>query len=192
MRLVELLDEARDRCTEQLTSRKQEAGEEIDTEVINFTASAMGYGAVKYADLKNHRKTDYKFSFDQMLATQGNTAVYLLYAHARIAGIVRKAGKDAKQLALTGRIVLGHPKEEDLAFHIVKFPEAIEDMLEELLPSRICDYLYELSEKFNTFYVDCKVVGSDQEDSRLLLCEATAVVMRKCFHLLGITPVFKI
>ncbi len=55
----------------------------------------MGYGAVKYADLKNHRMTDYKFSFESMLSMQGNTAVYLEYAHARIAGISRKARRPA-------------------------------------------------------------------------------------------------
>ena len=54
----------------------------------------MGYAAVKYADLKNQRLTNYKFSFDDMLSLKGNTAVYLLYAHARIAGIVRKSNKD--------------------------------------------------------------------------------------------------
>ena len=116
----------------------------------------MGYGAVKYADLKNHRTTDYKFSFDQMLSLNGNTAVYLLYAHARISGIVRKvrqmalqrimlmnpditqpihhplmclspqSGKDMVELAKTGSITLSHPKEEDLALHICKFPEAVE------------------------------------------------------------------
>lgn len=60
-----------------------------------------------------------------------------------------------------------------------------------LLP-RVTEYLYDLSEKFNAFYVDCKVLGSEQEASRLLLCEATAVVMRKCFELLGIKPLYRI
>ncbi len=85
-----------------------------------------------------------------------------------------------------------HPKEQELALHLCKFPEAVEDMLEELAPNRLTDYLYELSEKFNGFYMDCKVVGSEQEDSRLLLCEATAVVMRQVFQLLGITPLYRI
>lgn len=61
---------------------------------LEEASNAMGYGAVKYADLKNQRMTNYKFDFDEMLKLQGNTAVYLLYAHARIAGIVRKAGVD--------------------------------------------------------------------------------------------------
>lgn len=65
-----------------------------DLQELEEASNAMGYGAVKYADLKNQRLTNYKFSFDDMLNLKGNTAVYLLYAHARISGIVRKAGKD--------------------------------------------------------------------------------------------------
>ena len=57
---------------------------------------------------------------------------------------------------------------------------------------RITDYLYDLSDKFNSFYVDCKVLGSEQESSRLLLCEATAVVMRQCFTLLGLTVLYRV
>ncbi len=59
---------------------------QVDETELEAAASAMGYGAVKYADLKNHRSTNYKFSYDDMLSLKGNTAVYLLYAHARIAG----------------------------------------------------------------------------------------------------------
>eukprot|EP00955_Chlamydomonas_euryale_P060736 357808-Chlamydomonas_euryale.AAC.10 len=147
---------------------------------------------VKYADLKNHRMTDYKFSLEAMLSMQGNTAVYLLYAHARIAGIGRKSGKDVAALATSATLLLDHPKEFDLALHIAKFPEAVEDTLTQLAPNRLTDFLYDLSEKFNAFYVECKVLGSEQEDSRLLLVEATAVAMRQCFSLLGITPMYKL
>jgi arginyl-tRNA synthetase len=81
----------------------------------------MGYGAVKYADLRNSRLTNYKFSFDTMLALNGNTAVYLLYAHARIAGIVRKSGRDVEALLAEGKAVqLDHPKERELAMAICK------------------------------------------------------------------------
>ena len=79
-----------------------------------------------------------------------------------------------------------------LALHIAKFPEAIEDTLTDLLPNRITEYLYNLSELFNSFYTECKVIGSEQESSRLLLAEATAETMRACFRLLGITPLYRI
>jgi arginyl-tRNA synthetase len=79
-----------------------------------------------------------------------------------------------------------------LALHIVKFPEAVEDTLTDLLPNRITEYLYNLAEAFNSFYTECQVVGSEHETSRLLLAEATAEVMRSCFKLLGITPLYRI
>lgn len=74
----------------------------------------------------------------------------------------------------------------------VQFPETIEDMLEDLMPNRLTEYLYNLSDTFNGFYTECKVLGSDREDSRLLLVEATARIMRACFGLLGITPLYRI
>jgi arginyl-tRNA synthetase len=74
----------------------------------------------------------------------------------------------------------------------MQFPEAVEDMLEDLMPNRLTEYLYALSERFTSFYTDCKVLGSDEEVSRLLLAEATARVMRQCFTLLGITPLYRI
>eukprot|EP00877_Chromochloris_zofingiensis_P000175 jgi/Chrzof1/10158/Cz04g31040.t1 len=169
-----------------------QTGEEISEQELKDAACAMGYGAVKYADLKNSRTTNYKFSYDAMLDLRGNTAVYLQYAHARIAGIVRKSGRNISDIAAESSVVLNHPKEMELALHLAKFPEAIEDMLEELMPNRLTEYLYNLSEVFNTFYQECKVLGSDCEDSRLLLCEATARVMRQCFSLLGITPLYRI
>lgn len=192
VRLVELLDEAKARCAKTIKERRAEMGEDVSDEELETSSCAMGYGAVKYADLKNSRLTNYKFSYDQMLDLKGNTAVYLLYAHARIAGIVRKAGKDIDQVARESSLTLQHPKEEELALHLCKFTEALEDMLEELAPNRITEYLYELSERFNGFYTECKVIGSEQEASRLLLVEATARVMRQCFALLGITPLYRI
>lgn len=124
---------------------------------------------------------------------QGNTAVYLLYAHARIASIVRKSGKNPVELAAKGaKITLSHDAEVALALHIARFPEAIESMLDELTPNRITDYLYDLSGVFNQFYNECQVVGSEQEESRLLLAESAAMVMRQSFMLLGITPLYRI
>ena len=133
------------------------------------------------------------FSFDEMLDLKGDTAVYLLYAHARIASIVRKAGKDVAALAKGGqKITLAHEDEQALALTVSRFPEAVEEALMDLSPNRLCDYLYSLTEAFNQFYGSCKVVGSEEEASRLLLCEATAVVMRQVFALLGLTPLFRL
>ncbi|KAJ8751036.1 hypothetical protein K2173_016217 [Erythroxylum novogranatense] len=190
VRLVDLLDEAKNRSKAALIERGKAA--EWTEEELEQTAEAVGYGAVKYADLKNNRLTNYTFNFDQMLNDKGNTAVYLLYAHARICSIIRKSGKDIDDLKKTGELVLGHPDERVLGLHLLQFAETVEEACNNLLPNVLCEYLYNLSENFTKFYSNCQVVGSAEETSRLLLCEATAVVMRKCFFLLGIVPVYKI
>lgn len=190
VRLVDLLDEAKSRCEAVLVERGK--ADEWTKEELVQTAEAVGYGAVKYADLKNNRLTNYTFNFDQMLNDKGNTAVYLLYAHARICSIIRKSGKDIEELKKTGTVVLGHDAERALGFHLLQFSEIVEEAITNLLPNVLCEYLYNLSEDFTRFYSECKVVDSEEETSRLLLCEATAAVMRKCFHLLGIVPVYKI
>ncbi|KAG4161331.1 hypothetical protein ERO13_D01G047750v2 [Gossypium hirsutum] len=93
-----------------------------------------------------------------------------------------------------GTLVLEHKDERDLGLHLLQFAEVVEEACTNLLPNVMGDYPNNLSEIFSKFYnsPECKVIGSDKETSRLLLCEATAVVMRKCFNLLGITPVYKI
>ncbi|CAL5438211.1 unnamed protein product [Camellia sinensis] len=190
VRLVDLLDEAKSRCKAVLVERGK--ADEWTEEELDQTAEAVGYGAVKYADLKNNRLTNYTFNFDQMLNDKGNTAVYLLYAHARICSIIRKSSKNIEELKKTGTIVLAHPDERALGLHLLQFAEIVEEACTNLLPNVLCEYLYNLSEFFTRFYSNCQVVGSAEETSRLLLCEATAVVMRKCFYLLGIVPVYKI
>ncbi|GLT52901.1 hypothetical protein SLA2020_262100 [Shorea laevis] len=122
---------------------------------------------------------------------KGDTAVYLLYAHARICSIIGKSGKDIEGLKNTGAIVLAHANERALGLHLLRFSEIVEAACTNLLPNVLCEYLYNLSEHFTKFYSNCRVVGSAEETSRLLLCEATATVMRKCFYLLGIVPVYK-
>ena len=190
VRLVELLDEAVSRAEAAILERDPAA----DPAAVAVAARAMGYSAVKYADLKNNRSTDYKFNFDAMLALQGDTAVYLLYAHARIAAIARKAGKDVAALARDpdSPITLPTDAEAALALHLARLPEAIEDMAADLAPNRLTEDLYALTEFFNAFYTDCKVVGDPAESSRLQLAEATAVVMRTVMGLLGITPLYRI
>ncbi|MFS7949198.1 putative arginine--tRNA ligase [Helianthus anomalus] len=199
VKLVDLLDEAKTRCKAVLVERGMAAKE------LEQTAEAVGYGAVKYAALKYNILTNCTFNIDQMLNdkaclmifshffnVQGNTAVYLLSAHARICSIIRGSGKDIEQLKREGQMLLQTDDERKLGLHLLQFGEVVKEACTNLSPHVLCEYLYVLSGKFTSFYSECKVVGSAEETRRLLLCEATAVVMRKCFHLLGITPVYKI
>lgn len=121
VRLVDLLDEAKDRSKQGLVERGREG--EWSAEELEEAAEALGYGAIKYADLKNNRLTNYTFNFDQMLDIRGNTAVYLLYAHARICSIIRKSEKNVEELKKTGQMKLQHPSERALGLQLIRFGE---------------------------------------------------------------------
>ena len=196
VRLVDLLDEAVRRQEEGLGERIEAGTASITRDDLHETASALGYGAVKYFDLRRNPTTNYVFSYDRMLDLKGNTAIYLLYAHARLESIISKGkaqqGRDIDDLLKSGQIVIGHPSERNLALHLQMFADTIETTLEDLYPYHICDFLYSVATAASEFVTQCKVLGSPEMDSRLLLCRATTVVMRQCFELLGIRAVYRI
>jgi arginyl-tRNA synthetase len=168
---------------------------------LDETCSRIGYGAVKYFDLKQHPSTNYVFNYDRMLDTKGDTAVYLMFAYARLVSILKKA-KDEKHIDILtflpsaeSILSLAHPAERALAFELMQFGDVVQYVLQELLPNRLCEYLKEVSVKFTEFVTKCHVLNAEDDktsQSRLLLCEATRQVMFKCFDLLGIQPVDRI
>jgi arginyl-tRNA synthetase len=184
-KLIDLLTEAVDRAKGVI----QERLPQITSEELDLLAYVIGIGALKYADLSSHRTKDYTFSYDRMLRFEGNTAVFLLYSFVRINGIKRKTGADLSHLVKTERVVLVHPSELALGLHLRRFGETLETMARDLLPNRLTDYLYELAEKFNAFFRDCRVEGTKEEGSRLLLCEATARILKQGLHILGLQTV---
>lgn len=184
-RLMDLLDSAIERADQLLAERNLA----LDPATRHRLARALGLGAVKYADLSNHRLSDYTFSYDRMLRFEGNTAAFLMYAYVRIIGIKRKVGIDPRTLGEDVRITLEHPTELRLGLHLLRFHDALYAVQEELLPHRLTDYLYALAEVFNAFFRDCRVEGSAHVHSRLLLCELTAQVLSTGLHLLGVETV---
>ncbi|MES2121492.1 MAG: arginine--tRNA ligase [Chlamydiota bacterium] len=176
--LLEAVNHAKKIMEERLPDLK---GEELER-----SAQILGIDALKYADLSCHRIKDYLFSYERMLKFEGNTAAFLLYAYVRIQGIKRKVGKDVAQLKKTEHVHLEHPSEIALGLHLLQFGEVLEMMSRDLLPNRLCDYLYALAEKFHAFFRDCRVEGSEQESSRLLLCEASARILEKGLEILGL------
>lgn len=186
-RLIDLIQIAIDRADQILVERNPEMNE-VERHIL---AKAIGIGAIKYADLSNHRLSDYTFSYDKMLKFEGNTAAFLLYAYVRIVGIKRKVNQDLHQVMQAAKVTLEHPSEIELGLHLLRFQEALEAVANDLLPHRLTDYLYVLADKFNAFFRDCRVEGSPQQSERLLLCEATARVMKKGLNLLGLHTVDK-
>lgn len=184
-RLIDLLQAAIDHADKIL----QERNSEIEAGERQRLAHALGIGAIKYADLSNHRMSDYTFSYDRMLRFEGNTAAFLMYAYVRIAGIKRKIKIDPLNLLETNHIQLEHPSEIDLGLHLLRFQEVLDLVADDLLPHRLTDYLYALAEKFNAFFRDCRVEGSSQQNQRLLLCEAAARVLKQGLHILGVPTV---
>ncbi len=161
----------------------------MDPEERGQLAKTLGIGAVKYADLSNHRLSDYTFSYEKMLRFEGNTAAFLMYAFVRIEGIKRKVKADLPSLLQRDQIALKHPSEVDLGMHLLRFQEVIEWVAQELLPNRLTDYLFTLAEKFNAFFRDCRVEGVEEEGQRVLLCEAAGRVLKQGLLLLGLKTV---
>jgi len=181
VKLIELLEEAIDRAAAVVAERSELTDAERDR-----VARAVGVGAVKYADLSGDRDKDYVFDWDRMLAMEGNTAVYLQYANARVQSVIRRAGGAPAQGT---PVVLAEPAERGLALKLARFPTAVEAAIAHLQPHRLCTYLYETAVAFSTFYESCPILGAESEAlraSRLVLCGLTSRVMVQGLDLLGI------
>lgn len=187
-KLIDLLQAAVDQAKNILSERNPE----MPLDERDYLAKALGISAVKYADLSGHRTGDYVFSYERMLRFEGNTAAFLMYAYVRIAGIKRKVNASIDAILLNNHTIhLEHPSEIALGVQLAQFGEVLDLMVEDLLPNHLTDYLYSLAEKFNAFFRDCRVEGTAQQNSRLLLCEATARVMHQGLSTLGLKIVNK-
>ena len=185
IRLKALLDEAEERAFAIVTEKNPDLPEAERHDI----ARAVGIGAVQYADLSQNRSSNYVFSWDKMLALEGNTAPYLLYAVARIHSIFRRAGvtpgDPASEAAATAPET---PTELQVARKLVKFPDALRLATETLRPHMLCLYLYELAGDYSAFNNADKVLVDDPavRARRLLLCARTLLVLETGLRLLGL------
>lgn len=186
VRLKDLLDEAVERTEADLRQRLADEQRSEDEAFIQQVASSVGLAAVKYADLSTNRTTNYQFSFDRMLALTGNTAPYLLYAVVRIAGLARKGG-DLGAGAVAS-LTFSEAQEWALVRELLKFDGVLAEVEQELLPNRLCTYLFELSQVFNRFYDQVPVLKAEEpaRASRLALCRLTTDTLKLGLGLLGI------
>jgi len=187
VKLADLLDEAETRAFKIVSDKNPDLSEPQRRNI----ARVVGLGAVKYADLLPNRQSDYVFSWDKMLALNGNTAPYLQYAYARIRSIFRKSGETPNTQHSTFNIHLAAPEEIALAKHLLNFGLTLEAVAEELRPNFLCNFLSELAGKFTAFYENCPVLKAEEavRRSRLALCDLTARVSKQGLDVLGIEVV---
>jgi arginyl-tRNA synthetase len=177
-----LLDEAVERATKIVAEKTTDLDEQAKAAV----AEAVGIGAVKYADLANDRIKDYVFEWSRMLAFDGNTAPYLMYAHARIRSILRKGGVVGDEVSALPCVEA--PEERALALALLPFGATIERTADTLQPHRLCGYLYEVATAFTGFYEKCPVLKAEgsTRDGRLALSLLAARVLARGLDALGI------
>ncbi|MFN0136356.1 MAG: arginine--tRNA ligase [Phycisphaerae bacterium] len=195
VKLKELLDEAERRAYETVAAKHadtEEGDSKPDEAELRRIARAVGIGAVKWFDLSRDRNADYVFNWDHMLAMQGNTAPYMMYAYTRIRSIVRKAIEKIGSpdvYASSVAILPNEPAERALAIRLARFGDAIDVVARDLTPHVLCNYLYELAGEFMRFYEACPVIAAPDDAtrlSRLRLCDLTARSLRTGMGLLGI------
>jgi arginyl-tRNA synthetase len=189
IKLADLLDEAQERAYRVVTEKNPALPESQRRDI----ARIVGVGAIKYADLLPNRQSDYVFNWDKMLALNGNTAPYLLYAYTRIRSIFRKLNETSPPAfcladAAGGPFPLDAPEELALAKHLLNFGLVLEGVAEECRPNYLCSYLYDLAGCFARFYETCPVLkaGQPERTTRLALCELTGSVLQQGLTVLGI------
>ena len=190
-----LLDEAVRRARK-IVSENDDAkaeGPQLSETERDHISEVVGIAAIKYADLAQNRTSDYVFSYDKMLAMNGNTATYMQYAYARVRSIFARGGVDVE--AWRGQradISLGTPAERALALAILRFSEALELVVADYRPNQLTAYLFELANCYSTFFDQCPVLKAETpklRESRLRLCDLTARVLKQGLSLLGIDVV---
>jgi arginyl-tRNA synthetase len=163
---------------------------QVSEEEARKTASVVGLSALKYGDLSNQATKNYVFDIERFASFEGNTGPYILYTIVRIKSIIEKYGKDkAEEISNKSAILPPEGKsEKELMLELTKFGIVVEGAFEELAPHRICNYIYELSNTFNAFYHDTKILSQENEEKRssyINLLMLTKKILEQCIALLG-------
>ena len=186
VRLQELIDEATERAYQEVKKKNPDLPEAEHLAI----AKAIGVAALRYADLSSNRTMDYTFSWEKLLAFEGNTAPYLMYAVVRVRSIFRKSGLAVGQ-GEEGATDPETPTEIALARKLLGFTAALDSALEDLRPHHLCTYLHELAAAYGAFYAADSVIVDEPavKARRLMLCSRTTAILEVGLRLLGIEPV---
>ena len=196
--LNQLLDEAVRLAKEVYQAAYHQEGEtqsKESLEDLSRVGDVVGIGAVKYADLCQNRTSDYVFNWEKMMAMEGNTATYMQYAYARNRSIFRKGELNPDSYRNDSiPVLLDTAEERGLALQLFRFEEALTLALFDYKPSQITSYLWDLAKAYSVFFQNCPVLKAPNEgvrQSRLLLCDLTARVLKQGLELLGISVLEK-
>ena len=196
--LDQLLDEAVRLAKEVYQAAYHQEGEtqsKESLEDLSRVGDVVGIGAVKYADLCQNRTSDYVFNWEKMMAMEGNTATYMQYAYARNRSIFRKGELNPDNYRNASiPVLLDTVEERGLALQLFRFEEALTLALVDYKPSLITSYLWDVAKAYSGFFQNCPVLKAPNEgvrQSRLLLCDLTARVLKQGLELLGISVLEK-
>jgi arginyl-tRNA synthetase len=196
--LDQLLDEAVRLAKEVYQAAYHQEGEtqsKESLEDLSRVGDVVGIGAVKYADLCQNRTSDYVFNWEKMMAMEGNTATYMQYAYARNRSIFRKGELNPDNYRNASiPVLLDTAEERGLALQLFRFEEALTLALVDYKPSLITSYLWDVAKAYSVFFQNCPVLKAPNEgirQSRLLLCDLTARVLKQGLELLGISVLEK-
>ncbi len=184
--LRSLLEEAEERAR----ARIREEGLDVSEAELDAVARAVGIGAVRYADLRQNRLSDYQFDWDKMVSFKGNAGPYLQYARARVGAIFAKGGIDPASIDLSIAPSLDAPAEIALAKQLLGFGDAVYAAAEGY-PHLIADHLYAVAREFSSFYEACPVLKSEGavRAGRLMLCDLAGRQLERGLGLLGIETI---
>jgi arginyl-tRNA synthetase len=186
--LASLLEESKQRARQRIDEGVAEGRLRVRPEEMDEVSRVVGIGAVKYADLRQNRLSDYQFDWDKMISFQGNAGPYLQYAYARCASIFAKGGVDMDAIVASATIMLDAPAEQTLGKHLLRFTDVVYQAGATSQPHLVCEHIYELARAFNGFYAECPVLDAQgaTRESRLGLTALTARQIRRGLGLVGI------
>lgn len=183
MRLEYLIDDINAAVFERIMENR-----EITEEEARETANVVGLAALKYGDLSNQASKDYVFDLERFISFEGNTGPYILYTIVRIKSILRKYSETGKNADVARILPPRTAEERDLLLELTRFNSVIENAFEETAPHKVCSYIYDLANAFNSFYHASKILTEEDEEVQagyIRLITLTKRVLETGIEMLG-------
>lgn len=184
MRLEQLISDINEACYGKIIENRT-----MEEAEARQTARIVGLAALKYGDLSNQASKDYVFDIERFTSFEGNTGPYILYTIVRIKSILAKYTEGGGIVDNLKVMPANSGSEKSLLLSIVRFAEVMESAYEEKAPHKICQYIYEVSNCFNAFYHDTKILSEQDEERKkgyIALISLTKNILEQCIELLGI------